>query len=417
MSISSVQSRRTLLATVLAATASPFLSDGPLNAQSGPRAFRIDIPQATIDRILNRVREAQFPDRLDGNDWRYGTDWDYMKALANYWAKEYDWRKAEANLNRYPQFIARVGDYDIHFYHVKGRGPKPMPLILTHGWPGSVLEFLEAIGPLSDPGSFGGSSDDAFDVIVPSLPGYGFSSKPKGKPIGPATTAALWNQLMTDVLGYAKYGSQGGDLANGIQIQLGRTYPNSLVGLHFNGIGPGAAPLPPESERTPEERDYVRALAAYRVSELDYNNEQRNKPQTVALALSDSPIGAAAWIVEKLKGWSDSPPLEPIFTKDQVLTNVMIYLVTNSIGTAAWFYRGLSEDAGVASGKITVPTGFASSPHEMTLLNPPKSAVERGFNLVHYTRMPRGGHFAFWEQPEAMVADVRQFFRKLRAQG
>jgi epoxide hydrolase len=410
-------SRRTLLTTLLAATASPLLPND-LNAQSGPRPFRVDIPQATIDRILGRVREAQFPDRLDGNDWRYGADWDYMKGLANYWADQYDWRKAEANLNRYPQFIARVGDYDIHFYHVRGRGPKPMPLILTHGWPGSVLEFLDAIGPLSDPASFGGSPGDAFDVIVPSLPGYGFSSKPKGKPIGPATTAALWNQLMTGVLGYRHYGSQGGDLANAIQIQLGRTYPNSLVGVHFNGIGTGAGaallPLPPESEQTLEERAYARALAAYRATEVDYLNEQRNKPQTVALALSDSPIGAAAWIVEKLKGWSDSPTLEPVFTKDQVLTNVMIYLVTNTVGTAAWFYRGLSEDAGVVSGKVTVPTGFASSPREMTILNPPKSAVERGFNLVHYTKLPRGGHFAFWEQPEAMVADVRQFFRKLR---
>src|SRR5882724_5815234 len=233
--------------------------------QQSSRPFRIDVPQATLDRILNRVREAQFPDRLDGNDWRYGTDWDYMKALADYWAKEYDWRKAEAILNRYPQFVARVNDYDIHFYHVKGRGPKPMPLVLTHGWPGSVFEFLEAIGPLSDPASYGGSPEDAFDVVVPSLPGFGFSSKPKGKPIGPATTAALWDHLMTGVLGYAKYGAQGGDLANGIQVQLGRTYPNSLVGLHFNGIAITAAPLPPEAEQTPEERAYVRALAAYRL--------------------------------------------------------------------------------------------------------------------------------------------------------
>jgi pimeloyl-ACP methyl ester carboxylesterase len=408
-------SRRGLLATLLAATSSPLLPNGQLNAQSAPRPFRVDIPQATIDRILNRVREAQFPDRLGGNDWRYGTDWDYMKALVNYWAQDYDWRKAEASLNRYPQFVARVGDYDIHFYHVKGRGPKPMPLILTHGWPGSVFEFLEAIGPLSDPASFGGSSEDAFDVIVPSLPGYGFSSKPKGKPIGSATTAALWNQLMTGVLGYAKYGAQGGDLANGIQVQLGRTYPNSLVGLHFNGINQAAAPLPPESEQTPEERDYARAVTAYRVAEMDYAAEHRNKPQTVALALSDSPIGTAAWIVEKLKGWSDSPSAEPVFTKDQVLTGVMIYLVTNTIGTAVWFYRGNIEDAGARDGKVTVPTGFVSSAHEMMILNPPRSAIERNFNLVHYTRMPRGGHFAFWEQPEAMVADVRQFFRKLRA--
>jgi pimeloyl-ACP methyl ester carboxylesterase len=412
-------SRRTLTALLLAAASTPLLGQRNLLAEGAgpaPRPFRVDIPQATIDRILNRVREAQFPDRLDAGDWRYGTNWDYMKALAKYWAEQYDWRKSEENLNRYPQFLARVGDYDIHFYHVKGRGPKPVPLILTHGWPGSVLEFIEAIGPLSDPASYGGSPEDAFDVVVPSLPGYGFSSKPKGKPVGPATTAALWNQLMTEVLNYAKYGAQGGDLANGIGIQLGRTYPNSLLGLHFNGIAANAGPLPPESEQTPEERAWVRALATYRAAEMDYLNEQRNKPQTVALALSDSPIGTAAWIVEKLKIWSDSPdPLEPVFTKDQVLTNVMIYLATNTVGTAIWFYRGNAEDGGIRSGKITVPTGFASSPHEMTILDPPESAVARNFNLVHYTKLPRGGHFAFWEQPEAMVADVRQFFRKLRS--
>jgi pimeloyl-ACP methyl ester carboxylesterase len=385
-------------------------------AGSAPRPFRVDIPQATIDRILNRVRDTQWPDRLDATDWRYGANWDYMKALAQYWGEQFDWRKAEKNLNRYPQFLARVGDYDIHFYHVKGRGsPKPMPLILTHGWPGSVLEFIEAIGPLSDPASFGGSPDDAFDVVVPSLPGYGFSSKPKGKPIGPATTATLWNQLMTEVLGYNRYGAQGGDLANTILTQLGRTHPESLVGIHFNGVGLGGASAPPESEQTPDERAWRRAIAAYRTTELDYNFEQRNKPQTVALALTDNPVGTAAWIVEKLKSWSDSPdPFEPAFTKDQVLTNVMIYLVTNTFGTAVWFYRGLDDDAVSGDGKIAVPTGFASSPHEMTMLNPPESVVARNFNLVHYTKMTRGGHFAFWEQPELMVTDVRQFFRKLQ---
>src|SRR5258708_24378621 len=283
-------------------------------ASPAPKPFRVDIPQTTVDRILNRVRDAQWSDRLDASDWRYGTNWDYMKALAKYWTEQYDWRKSEANLNRYPQFLARVGDYDIHCYHVKGRGPRPVPLILTHGWPGSVVEFLEAIGPLSDPASFGGSPEDPFDVVVPSLPGYGFSSKPKGKPIGPATTAALWNHLMTGVLGYAKYGSQGGDLANMIQVQLGRAYPSSLVGLHFNGVAISAAPLPPEAEQTPEERAYVQALAAYRLTELDYNSEQRNKPQTVALALTHSPICVAAWIVEKLQAWSDSRSGQPAFT-------------------------------------------------------------------------------------------------------
>jgi hypothetical protein len=207
-------SRRTLNAMLFAAASTPLLAPAPLHAQAAtaaPRPFRVEIPQAKIDRILTQVRDAEWPDRLDAPDLRYGVSWDYMKELAEYWTTRFDWRKAEANLNRYPQFLARVGDYDIHFYHVKGRGPKPLPLILTHGWPGSVFEYLEAIGPLSDPVSYGGSPDDAFDVIVPSMPGFGFSSKPK-KPIGRPTVAALWNRLMTEVLGYSKYGAQGGDI-------------------------------------------------------------------------------------------------------------------------------------------------------------------------------------------------------------
>jgi len=221
---------------------------------------------------------------------------------------------------------------------------------------------------------------------------------------------------MTGVLGYPKYGAQGGDWGGTVSVQLGRTYPDSLIGLHFNSISTASAPLPLESEQTLEERAYAAKLTAYRAAELDYLNEQRSKPETVALGLTDSPIGTAAWIVEKLKIWSDSPdPLEPAFTKDQILTNVMIYLVTNSIGTSIWFYRGAADDAGIRSGKVTVPTGFASSVHEMTSLNAPESTVARNFNLVHYTKLPRGGHFAFWEQPQTMVADVRQFFRKLRS--
>jgi epoxide hydrolase len=406
-------SRRTLNAMLLAAIGAPFLTPKHLKAEEAPRPFRIDIPQVTIDRIVNRVRDAQWPDRIDANDWRFGANWDYMKALAQYWVEKYDWRKAEANLNRYPQFLARVGDFDIHFYHVKGHGPKPVPLILSHGWPGSVFEFLEAIGPLADPASYGGSPEDAFDVVVPSLPGFGFSSKPNGEPIGPRMIAGLWNKLMTDVLGYARYGAQGGDWGSVITTELGRSYPGSILGIHINGSFPGGS-APPDAEQSSEERTWRRALAAYRAAEMDYAGEQRNKPQTVALALTDNPVGAAGWIVEKLKVFSDSPdPLEPVFTKDQVLTNIMIYLVTNTVGTAVWIYRGFRDEPS-SDRRVSVPTGFASFAHEMTILNPPESVVARNFNLVHYTKMPRGGHFAFWEQPELMVADVRQFFRKLR---
>ena len=399
-------SRRSLLQII------PFIFASSAFSQSGPRPFRVNVPQATIDRIMRRVRETRLPDRLEAPDWRYGANWDYMKELVEYWTSSFDWRKAESNLNRFPQFRARVGDFDIHFYHVRGRGPRPLPLILTHGWPGSVFEFLEAMEPLSDPARFGGSADDAFDVIVPSIPGYGFSSKPK-MPIGPPTIARLWHRLMTEVLGYSRFGAQGGDWGNLITRALALEFPEHLVGIHLNGGG--GATLPSEGA-TEEERQWQAVNLAYRDLELDYLREQQRKPGTVSFALYDNPVGTAAWIVEKFKVWSDSGDnIERAFTKDQLLTNVMIYLVADTAGTAVWLYRGNVDDPIPAERKITVPFGFASFPAEMTSLNPPRRLLERNFNLVHYTKMPRGGHFACLEEPELFVEDVRQFFRKVRA--
>jgi len=369
----------------------------PLMAQAkfAANPFRVEIPKATINRILKRVRETRLPDRIGDTGWGYGVNWDYMKSLAQYWTTKFDWRKAEANLNRYPQFTARVEDYELHFYHVRGRGSNPLPLILTHGWPGSVFEFLEAMGPLSED----------FDVVVPSLPGFGFSSKPKGKPVGPVTTARLWHRLMTEVLGYKRFGAQGGDWGMRVTMELAGQFPESIVGIHLNAA-PAAAPLP--ENPTEEEREWQRVTVIARNAEIDYFNEQQHKPQTVAFALYDNPIGAAAWIAEKMKGWSDA-----FFTEDQVLTNVMIYLVTDTVGTGVWYYRGSAEERSQLRGRMMTPTGFAAFPKEMPYLCPPRSVIERGFNLVHYTKMPHGGHFACLEQPELLVADVREFFRKL----
>jgi len=410
-------SRRTAGSMILGAIGSLLLPQRSVFAEGGAsrlKPFRVNTPQARIDHIIKRVREAQWPERIDTDDWRYGANWDYMKSLARYWVEQFDWRKAEANLNRYPQFLARVGDYDIHFYYVKGRGPKPLPLILTHGWPGSVFEFLEAIGPLSDPAKFGGSADDAFDVIVPSLPGYGFSSKPAGTPIGPATTATLWNTLMTKVLGYHRYGAQGGDLGEKVTAQLGRAYPESLVGIHFNNIAEDLA-LPPDNELTAEERAWARDSDAEWHMEGAYSREHHTRPETVAFALTDNPLGAAAWLVEKLKIWSDSPDRrDPVFTMDQVLTDVMIYLVTDTIDSSLWFYRGVDDDP-VTTQRVTVPTGVIYLPREMLTFKPPKSVLARHYNLVRFTQLAKGGHFAFWEQAAAMTDDVRQFFRPLRA--
>lgn len=409
--------RRTALVGLAAASV--------IKADTGVRPFRVAIPKAKIDRLLRRVRETQFPDPLEAgdprsgatetSDWRYGVNWAYMKDLATYWTNRYDWRKTEAWLNSHPQFMARVDDYDLHFYHVRGKGPKPMPLLLTHGWPGSVVEFIDVIGPLTDPASFGGSASDAFDVIIPSLPGFGFSSKPKGKPIGPLTISHLWHKLMTQTLGYPKYGAQGGDWGCIITIRLAVEHPGDLLGIHLNSAT--ARPMPDHGEITAEERDWRSAAAQYSQRESAYASIQATKPQTVAFALNDNPLGTAAWITEKLKVWSDSGDnIESVFTKDQILANVMLYLVSDTAGSGVWIYRGSGDDNDGASRreKIDVPTGFMSSPHEMTNLHPPRPVLERDFNLTHYTQLSKGGHFAAFEQPQAFVADVREFFRTVR---
>jgi len=251
-------------------------------------------------------------------------------------------------------------------------------------------------------------------VIVPSLPGYGFSSKPLGKPIGPGTTATLWNTLMTKVLGYSRYGAQGGDLGYRVTTQLGRAYPESLIGIHLNDVAEWL-PFPDDNHQTAEERAWIRDGNAEWFMEGGYSREHQTRPETAAFALTGNPLGAAAWLVEKLKIWSDSPDRrEPVFTKDQVLTDVMIYLVTDSISSSIWFYRGLDDDP-ILKGKVSVPTGIIYLPREMLSFKPPKSVLERNFNLVRFTQLAKGGHFAFWEQPAAMVDDVRQFFRTLRA--
>ncbi|HEX4278376.1 MAG TPA: epoxide hydrolase [Bryobacteraceae bacterium] len=381
---------------------------------SSPRPFRVAVPQKKIDRILKRVREAEWPDRLEAPAWQYGANWDYMKDLAAHWTTKFDWRKAEAKLNAHPQFIAQINGFDIHYYHVRGKGPHPFPVVLTHGWPGSVVEFQDAIELLTNPLASGGSPDDAFDVVIPSLPGFGFSSKPPS-PVGPVTIAKLWHKLMTEVAGYTRFGAQGGDWGQSVTIQLASQFPQSLAGIHFTGT---TARTLPEAEQNDEEKAWVRASGAYRQTELDYFGEQSRKPQTVGFALADSPLGTAAWIVEKFKSWSDSDTgpagVERAFTKDQLLTNIMWYLVTDTAATGVWIYRGSADERAAPRGKIAIPTGFAAFPKEMPIFLPPRRFLENDFNLTHYTRMPRGGHFACMEQPKLFVEDLRTFFRTVR---
>ncbi|PYQ78997.1 MAG: hypothetical protein DMG03_26860 [Acidobacteria bacterium] len=394
-------SRRDLLGVLPASFVAPLLAQ----QRAAPRPFMASVPQPTIDRILNRVKETRLPDRLDAPDWRYGANWAFMQTLTEYWTSTFDWRKAEANLNRYPQFLARVDDFDIHFYHVKGRGPKPLPLVLTHGWPGSVFEFIEAIGPLSDPARFGGSADDAFDVVVPF-------------PIGPPTVARLWHKLMTEALAYSRFGAQGGDWGSAITRALAREFPDSLAGIHLN-MGGGVPP--PENEMTDEERAWQRAATTYRAEELDYLDEQQHKPGTVSFVLYDNPVGTAAWIIEKFKVWSDSgDDIERTFTKDQLLTNVMIYLVSDTVATAVWIYRGNADDRSgpPSSGRLSVPVGIASFPREMRVFDQSgalhENAEGRSFRLPRAAAALRGRRPCVLPQSAVVTADVRNGDRPRR---
>jgi microsomal epoxide hydrolase len=327
-----------------------------------------------------------------------------MREVVDYWISSFDWRKSESTLNRYPQFLTQIDDFNIHFYHVIGTGPKPFPIILTHGWPGSVLEFLGTIERLTS---------DGFSLVIPSLPGFGFSSQPTKNPVGPVSTARIWHTLMTERLGYTRYGVQGGDLGCIVSTQLAYLFPGDVVGLHLNLVPP---PSKPQDHQSDEERAWYKAAQEFRTRELDYFQEQAHKPSTLAFVLNDNPVGTAAWMFEKFKIWSDSgSDFSPAFTIDQLLTNLMIYLTTDSIASSIWFYRGLIDETRGKSfpGRIHAPTAVADFPNDLLNGRPPKSLIASGYNLVRYTRMPRGGHFAAFEQPELFCDDVADFFHSL----
>lgn len=381
-----------------------------------PRPFRIDIPDATIAAITARVRDAAWPDAPQGGPggpWAYGANLAYMKELATYWCGAFDWRKAEAGLNRFPQFIARAGDLDIHYVFEKGSNAAPRPLLLSHGWPGSFFEFLHVIEPLAHPECFGGRAEEGFDVVVPSLPGYGFSQKP-AKPIGPRTIARHFDTLMTGVLGLPGYLAQGGDWGSAISSWLGYEGQGCRA-VHLNMMGwfsPGVGP------ETDEERAYQLRFQQSFDAEGAYFRQQSTKPLTLSYAMADSPLGVAAWIIEKFKTWShlQGEDIESAYTKDQLLTNVMIYLVTGTFGTSTWLYRGLFEDqAGApvpAKARVERPCAVANFPHDF-ISWPPRSLVERHLNVVRWTEMGEGGHFAALERPEKFIADIRAFAHEI----
>ncbi len=380
-----------------------------------PEAFKIEISQPLIDKIMERVRAFEWPDAPEGGGWTYGTELSTMKEIVEYWLHGYDWYREQEAMNRLPHFKARVRDLDIHFIHLRSNAPKRRPLIITHGWPGSFVEFMNVMEPLAYPEKHAGSANDAFDVIIPSLPGYGFSGKPN-KPISPRTVAGYLDELMTKNLGYSNYIAQGGDWGSVVSGWLAYEGKGCRA-AHLNMFGWRSPDVTAESAEEKQAEKHAEMLFNM---EGAYFRQQSTKPLTLSYALMDSPVGTAAWIIEKFKGWSDldNGKLESIYTKDQLLTNVMIYLVTRTFGTSTWLYRGLFEDTRGApvppKSRIEKPIGIARFPTDLIPF-PPRSLVERHMNVTRWTEFKRGGHFAAMERPQDFIEDVRAFGRDLDA--
>jgi pimeloyl-ACP methyl ester carboxylesterase len=378
-----------------------------------PEPFQLSIPETALADLKARLAMTRFPDQAPDGPWAYGTDLEYMRSLVGYWKDRFDWRAQEAALNAYPQFKVKLHGIDVHYLHVPGQGPSPMPLLLMHGWPGSVFEFIDIIPRLTDPARFGGDPADAFTVIVPSLPGFGLSFTPGQKRFNVAGIAACLSDLMTEVLGCQRYAAQGGDYGGVTSARLGHAHPRNLIGIHVNMLIVPPDRQPPPSP-TEEERQYYDEQATWLREETGYQWIQGTKPQTLAYALNDSPVGLAGWIVEKFRAWSDcGGDVETRFSKDELLTNITLYWLTQTIGSSIRIYH---EGAGIPPAeharRVEVPCGFALFPRD--LARAPRVWAERTANVVRWTELPRGGHFGPFEEPELYVEELRAFFRPYR---
>ena len=378
------------------------------------KPFKINISEKIIQDINNKVKNYPWDDMINMDTWQHGTNLSYMKEISNYWIKNFNWKKHESEINKFSNFISKVGDVDIHFIQEKGSGNNSKPLLLMHGWPGSIIEFLNIIEKLAHPEKFGGKIEDAFDVIVPSLPGFGFSGKPIN-PMGPRKMAEVLNELMTKNIGYKNYFAQGGDWGATICNWLGYDHPQTCKAIHINCL----TMRHPDGPKTQEEINWQVKFDKDQIMQDGYRTQQATKPQTLSYGMMDSPIGIAAWILEKFYFWSDlkNNNIESVYSKDTLLANIMVYLVTKTFNTASWIYYGRREEGGrffpKNFHKINVPTAVAVFPAEMSEW-PPRTYVDRLFNIKRWTKMNKGGHFAAMEQPELLINDIVEFFRILR---
>ncbi|MEV6418301.1 epoxide hydrolase family protein [Streptomyces sp. NPDC051662] len=383
------------------------------------RPFHLDIPQSELDDLCDRLDRTRWPDELPGVGWAYGVPLDYLKELAGYWRHEYDWRAAEAALNTWPQFTTTIDGANIHFAHVRSPEPDATPLMMTHGWPGSIVEFTRIVGPLTDPRAHGGDPADAFHLVLPSIPGFGLSGPTRETGWEFRRAAGAFAELMRR-LGYERYGVQGGDWGAAISREIGRTRPELVIGVHLNLLPNAAAtrePAPDELDALPP-RERERILASWeRAQEWSRNRQgyadiQSTRPQTLAYGLTDSPVGQLAWIAEKFKEWTDSRDRpEDAVDRDQLLTNVMLYWLTGTAGSSARIYyeRTHADYWGTPPEPSTAPTALADFARENSI--PLRHIADRTNNIVQWTEYDRGGHFAAMEQPDLLVGDVRRFFR------
>ena len=394
----------------------------PAAGQTGPAArpgdtavvpFTIRVEDAVLADLKDRLARTRFPDEIPDTGWEYGTNLAYLKELVAYWKDHFDWRAQERRLNALPQFTTIIDGVTVHFVHQRSPSANAMPLVVTHGWPGSFVEFAGVIGPLADPAAHGGRAEDAFHVVAVSIPGYGFSAPPAGRGYSPEKMADIIAKLMAR-LGYTRYGAQGGDWGAIISRFIALNDASHVAGLHLNMCTAPAPPGPDPNAGVPaEEQARAQGKQNYMVNERGYSQIQGTRPQTLGYGLNDSPTGLAAWIVEKLRSWSDSKgDVESRFTKDQILTNVMIYWVTQSITSSSRLYFESARAAAPDTRRVEVPTACAAFPGEVVL--PPRKYVAARYNLTRWTEMPRGGHFAAWEEPQLFIDDVRAFFRDLR---
>lgn len=381
--------------------------------------FVIKVPEDELDDLQHRLERTRWVQDFGNDDWRYGANTSYLRELVDYWRRDYDWRAREAEMNRYPHFRTTIENVPVHFLHIAGKGPNPKPLILNHGWPWTFWDYRKLLGPLSDPAAFGGDSKDAFTLIVPSLPGFGFSTPLVETGMNWARTADLWVKLMRDVLGYDRFASVGGDYGAFVTAQLGHKYVSQMIGCYVHLMAPldmyegGSIPL---EDFGPGEEHWPAINEAFWKDEAGYYVLQATKPQTPAIGLNDSPAGLLAWLVEKRRTWSHSEgDVERRFTKDDLIDNAMIYWITQSYGTSArYYYEAVHQPWRPSHNRMPVveaPTGLGLFTHDV--VPRPRRWLERYYNVKQLRVHESGGHFAAMEEPDTLISDIRDFFKML----